>query len=171
MVLASPQLVARVIIRDFDKSLTDTVTDSIYAALSADATTKDGFSASFVAFDELAQSPNRDLFDVLETSTGVWREPMFWVISTQSSDPKHVMSELVDYAKDVNAGVVEDPRFIGVIYEAPETADIWDEKTWHLANPSSAAFGTWMNAGLRRQGQTATGARGGVSELVPQSAD
>ena len=140
MALASPELAARIVIRDFNKEITDAETGSIYVALSADAHNKHGFSASFIAYDELAQAPDRRLFDVLETSTGARTEPLVWIISTQTSDPKHIMSELVDYAKDVNAGVVDDPSFAGFIYEVPETADIWDEQVWKLANPALDDF-------------------------------
>lgn len=140
MILAAPELADRIIIRDFAKELEDVETGSVYQALSADAQTKHGFSASFVVYDELAQAPDRTLYDVLETSVGARAEPLFWIISTQSSDPKHVLSELVDYARDVNSGVVEDPGFVGVIYEAAEEADIWDETTWHAANPALGDF-------------------------------
>jgi phage terminase large subunit-like protein len=140
MILASAELAERVIVRDFAKELEDSETGSVYNALSADATTKHGFSPSFVIYDELAQAPDRRLYDVLETSTGARAEPLFWIISTQSSDPKHIMSEVVDYARDVIAGIVEDPTFVGFIYEAPEAADIWDESTWRLANPALGDF-------------------------------
>jgi phage terminase large subunit-like protein len=140
MALASPELATRIIIKDFNKEITDTVTGSIYVALSADAHNKHGFSASFVAYDELAQAPDRRLFDVLETSTGARKEPLVWIISTQSSDPKHIMSELTDYARDVNAGVVEDPTFAGFIFEVPQEANIWDENSWRLANPALGDF-------------------------------
>jgi phage terminase large subunit-like protein len=140
MALASPELAARIVIRDFNKEITDAETGSIYVALSADAHNKHGFSASFVAYDELAQAPDRRLFDVLETSTGARSQPLTWIISTQSSDPKHIMSELVDYAKDLNAGVIDDQTFAGFIFEAPEMSDIWDEATWRLANPALGDF-------------------------------
>ena len=140
MVMASDELRDRINIKDFNKEMIDVETGSTYAALSADATTKHGFSASFVVYDELAQAPNRQLYDVLETSVGARAEPLFWIISTQSSDPKHIMSELVDYAKDVIAGVIEDPAFVGWIYEAPEDADIWDEAVWRMANPALGDF-------------------------------
>jgi phage terminase large subunit-like protein len=91
-------------------------------------------------YDELAQAPDRRLYDVLETSAGARSEPLFWVISTQSSDPKHVMSELVDYAKDVAAGVADDPAFAAAVFEAPEAADIWDESVWAAANPALGDF-------------------------------
>jgi len=140
MIMADPALSERIAIRDFSKEMEDTETGSTYSALSAEVGTKHGFSASFVAYDELAQAPDRRLFDVLETSMGARAAPLLWIISTQSSDPKHIMSELTDYARDVNAGVIEDPGFVGVIYEAPEGADIWNEATWHLANPALGDF-------------------------------
>ena len=140
MIAASPDLADTVIVRDFAKELEHVETGSTYSALSADATTKHGFSASFVAYDELAQAPNRQLYDVLETSVGARAEPLFWIISTQSSDPQHIMSELVDYGRDVAAGIVEDPSFRAFIFEAPEGADIWSEATWALANPALGDF-------------------------------
>jgi phage terminase large subunit-like protein len=66
MALASPELAARIVIRDFNKEITDAETGSVYIALSADSHNKHGFSASFIAYDELAQSPDRRLWDVLE---------------------------------------------------------------------------------------------------------
>ena len=140
MVLASPELAARIAVSEWNKTLTDVDTGSVYTALSADSRNKHGFSASFVAYDELAQAPDRRLFDVLETSTGARTEPLVWIISTQTSDPKHIMSELTDYAKDVNAGVIDDPSFAGFIYEAPDGCDPWDELNWKLANPALGDF-------------------------------
>lgn len=140
MVLANPELAERIVIRDFDKTLEDSVTGSTYAALSADAKTKHGFSASLVIYDELAQAPDRQLFDVLTTSTAARAEPLTWVISTQSSDPNHVMSELVDYGRQVLDGTVVDPSFYATIYAAPDDADPWDEAVWHACNPALGDF-------------------------------
>jgi phage terminase large subunit-like protein len=140
IVRAVPELEGRIIVRDFNKHLEDAETGSIYYALSADAKTKHGFSASFVVYDELAQAPDRKLYDVLMTSTGGRREPLSIVISTQSADPHHIMSELVDYGLKVNQGILEDPTFYAAIYTAPEDADPWDEKTWHACNPALGDF-------------------------------
>ncbi|WP_020146815.1 terminase large subunit [Thioalkalivibrio sp. ALJ15] len=135
-----PALDARIVTRDFTKSMEDLETGSHYKALSSDAKTKHGFSASCVIYDELAQAPNRNLYDVLATSTAARAEPLMCVISTQSPDPNHVMSELVDYAVQVRDGVVEDPAFYGVVYAAPEDADPWDEEVWHACNPALGDF-------------------------------
>lgn len=135
-----PELEARVIVRDFNKQMEDSVTGSTYQALSADAKTKHGFSASFVIYDELAQAPNRELFDVLTTSTAARAEPLTIVISTQSPDPHHVMSELTDYGRQVLDGVLEDPAFQATVYAAPDDADPWDEATWYACNPALGDF-------------------------------
>ena len=51
--------------------------------------------------------------DVLSTSTAA-RAPLLVVISTQSGDPHHVMTELVDYGQQILDGVLEDPAFLPV---------------------------------------------------------
>jgi phage terminase large subunit-like protein len=140
MLLAVPELAERIIIRDFTKQMEDTVTGSIFMALSADAKTKHGFSASCIVYDELAQAPDRKLYDVLMTSTGGRSEPLAIIISTQSSDPHSIMTELVDYGVKVRDGILEDPTFFPIIYTAPEDADPWDEATWHECNPALGTF-------------------------------
>jgi phage terminase large subunit-like protein len=130
-----PGLRRRVIIRDFNKHLEDVETESNYFALSADANTKYGFSASFIVYDELAQAPDRRLWTALTTSTGARAEPLTVVISTQSPDSESIMSELVDYGIRVQNGE-KDPTFYPVIYTAPEDADPWDEKVWRACNPA-----------------------------------
>jgi phage terminase large subunit-like protein len=135
-----PELDRRIIVRDFTKHLEDVETGSIYMALSADAKTKHGFSASCIIYDELAQAPDRKLYDVLMTSMGGRAEPLAIVISTQSSDPHSIMSELVDYGVQVRDGILEDPTFFPVIYTAPEDADPWSEETWFKCNPALGDF-------------------------------
>lgn len=140
MVKESPELSKRVIIRDFNKQLEDIRTGSIYLALSADVNTKHGLSASCIIYDELAQAPDRKLYDVLKSSTGARSEPLMIVISTQSGDPRHIMSELVDEAEQVRDGIIDDPTLFPCIYRAPEDADPWSEETWRACNPALGDF-------------------------------
>ena len=140
MIQANPGLSDRVIVRDFSKTLEDAETGSTYKALSSDSRTKHGLSASFVVYDELAQAPNRELYDVLATSTAARAEPLMLTISTQSSDPLHIMSELVDYGQQVLDGVIADPAFYACIYAAPDDADPWDEEVWKACNPALGDF-------------------------------
>lgn len=137
---ATPELRNRIIVRDFTKHLEDAITGSSFLALSSDAKTKHGFSASCIIYDELAQAPNRELYDALTTSTGARLEPLTIVISTQSHDPRHIMSELVDDGMQIRDGIVEDDTFFPCIYTAPEEADPWDEATWFDCNPALGDF-------------------------------
>jgi len=135
-----PWIEERVNVKRFTKEIEDLTTGSIYKALSSDAKTKHGFSASFIIYDELAQAPNRTLFDVLTTSTGARAEPLTIVISTQAADDFHVMSELIDYGLAVQREEVEDPTFHLELYAAPEGADLLDEDAWQAANPALGDF-------------------------------
>ena len=110
-------------------------TMSIYRAVSAEAGTKHGFAPSLVIYDELAQAKSRDLYDVLDTSFGAREEPLFIVISTQSNDPEHVLSKLID---DGLAGV--DPTIVCHLHAAKEDCDLEDEAEWYRANPALGTF-------------------------------
>lgn len=136
-----PELQERIIVREHNKYLEDVKSGSVYHALSADASTKHGFSASCVIYDELAQAPNRLLYDVLRTSGGARKNPLMIVISTQSANPQSVMSELVDYGIRVQNGL-KDRSFYPIIYTAPSDADPWNEATWRSCNPSLGKFRT-----------------------------
>lgn len=136
-----PQFSERCHIKNFHKEITDFETGSTYTALSSDARKAHGLSPSFWVFDELAQSKSRELFDNLQTGVGARKEPLGIVISTQSADPHHVLSELIDYALAIEEGALPpDPTFYGKIYAAPEDADPWDEATWFACNPALGDF-------------------------------
>jgi phage terminase large subunit-like protein len=108
---------------------------SVYRAVSAEAGTKHGYLPSVVIYDELAQAKNRDLYDVLDTSFGAREEPLFIVISTQSNDPEHILSKLID---DGMSKV--DPSIVCHLFAADEDCDLNDEKQWAKANPALGKF-------------------------------
>lgn len=113
---------------------------SFYRALSADGRRQHGGNPSFVIYDELAQAPNRELYDVLITSFGAQEEGLFAVISTQSNDPNSIMTELCEDAIKQQAGELDDPTFYGRVDAVPEGVDIYDEANWYLANPALGDF-------------------------------
>lgn len=118
------------------KTLTCYANGSFYRAISAEAGTKHGLNPTFVIFDELAQAKSRDLYDVLDTSMGARSEPLFVVISTQSNDPEHILSKLID--DGISA---RDPTIACHLYEVPEDCkDIFDPKEWKKANPALGDF-------------------------------
>jgi len=115
--------------------------NSFYHALSAESRSKHGLNPSFIIFDELAQfGANRELFDVLQTSQGAQAEPLLFVISTQAASDEAVLSQMIDYGKDVQAGKIIDPTFKLFLWETPIELDPWDEDNWSLANPALDSF-------------------------------
>jgi phage terminase large subunit-like protein len=137
MVRADPELAAKLKIVDSSKTIINYANGSVYRAISAEAGTKHGLNPSMVIYDELAQAKSRALYDVLDTSMGAREEPLMIVISTQSNDPQHLISQLID--DGLNSG---DPSIVCHLYEVPdeEGVDIFDEKNWYLANPALGDF-------------------------------
>lgn len=140
MIEAHPILAGRINVRRFTKELEDHTSGSIYAALSADATTKHGLSPSFVVYDELGQASARGLYDALDTAMGARADPMMLVISTQAATDVAPLSELIDYGTKVRDGIIEDPSFRLFFFTAPPELDPWTEEAWTLANPALGDF-------------------------------
>ena len=135
IIRADPELSMALKVVDSTKTVACYSNGSVYRAISAEAGTKHGLNPSVVIYDELAQAKSRALYDVLDTSMGARAEPLFIVISTQSNDPQHILSQLID------AGTNKaDPSTVTHLYAVPDGADIWDEKTWKLANPALGDF-------------------------------
>ena len=132
---ADPELLALLRVVPSTKSIVCLHNGSFYRALSAEVGTKHGLNPTFVIFDELAQARNRDLYDVLDTSMGARAEPLFLAISTQSNDPEHILSKLID---DGLSG--EDPTTVCHLYAAPEDSDLMDPEGWAAANPALGDF-------------------------------
>ncbi|MBV8780745.1 MAG: terminase large subunit [Phycisphaerae bacterium] len=111
---------------------------SVYKVLSADADNKHGGNSHLVMVDELHAQPNRELVDVLETSMASENrpQPLMIHITTSDFDRPSICNEKHEYASKVRDGVIDDPRFLPVIYEAAQTDDWKDPKVWAKANPN-----------------------------------
>lgn len=130
-----PELRVKIDMVPSTKTMIGRPTGSIYRAVSAEAGTKHGLLPSLVIFDELAQSRNRTLYDVLDTSFGGRLEPLFITISTQSNDPEHILSKLID---DGLSGA--DPSIVCHLHAAEEGCPLDDERQWKRANPALGTF-------------------------------
>lgn len=136
IVRADEELKAIIRIVDSTKTMVCFANGSVYRAISAEAGTKFGLNPTVWIYDELAQAKNRDLYDALDTASGAREEPLAIVISTQSNDPQHPLSQLID---DGLSG--RDPTTVCHLYAVPDDEeDIFDEKRWRLANPALGDF-------------------------------
>jgi phage terminase large subunit-like protein len=120
----------------YRRSIVYTSQGRSYKVLSADAPTKHGLNAHGIIFDELHAQPNRDLWDVLTTSTGARRQPLVVAITTAGWDRNSICWELHDYALKVRDGIVPDDSFYPAIFAAGEEDDWTSPETWQKANPS-----------------------------------
>jgi phage terminase large subunit-like protein len=130
-----PELLAKIDLVPSTKTMVGRPTGSVYRAISAKAGTKHGYLPSVVIYDELAQAKSRTLYDVLDTSFGARDEPLFITISTQSNDPEHILSRLID---DGLSGV--DPSIVCHLFAADEDCELDDEAQWYKANPALGDF-------------------------------
>lgn len=136
MVRRQPVLAKRAKTVDSTKRILTPASASFYRAIPADASGSHGFNASGIVVDEVHVQPNRDLIDVLNTSTGARRQPLTFYITTAGYDRNSICYELHDYAIKVQSGVIEDPTFLPIVYSADEGDDWTDPAVWHKANPS-----------------------------------
>src|SRR4249919_2062003 len=130
-----PELAEMIDVVTSTKTMVGRPTGSVYKAISAEAGTKHGYSPSLVIYDELAQAQKRDLYDVLDTSFGSAAEPLFIVISTQSNDPQHILSQLIDDGLSKT-----DPSIVCHLHAADEGCALDDRKQWKQANPALDVF-------------------------------
>ncbi len=139
MVLQDPDLSS--MSRVYKASKTIVVGDSNYRAISAEANTKHGYNTHLAIIDELHAQPNRDLVDVLITSTGARRQPLIIHITTADFERESICNEKLMYAEGVrdsikNQTTSDDVAFLPVIYAADIEDDWTDPKIWARVNPN-----------------------------------
>lgn len=140
MARMSPYLSRELKVIDSQKRIVHPKSGSVYRAIAADAAGSHGFNSHGIIFDEIHAQPNRELWDVLTTSTGAREQPLVFGITTAGYDRQSICYELDEYATKLITGVVEDPTFWAYIQRAG-TGDDWrSERTWHACNPALGVF-------------------------------
>lgn len=133
MVEAEPELASRS--EPFKNSIVIPETGSSYRVLSSESFTKHGLNCHYIGADELHCWPGRDLWDTLVTSTGARRQPLTVVTTTAGFDRHSLCFEQWDYARKVRDGVIDDPSFLPVLFEAAEDDDWQDPAVWARVHP------------------------------------
>lgn len=134
MLRKNPTLAKRVKIRDSMRRVV--YSDSFLRAIPANEGGSHGFNSHLIVGDELHTWPNRDFYDTLHTSTGAREQPLEVYITTAGYDQTSICYEIYTRARQIRDGVISDPSFLPVIYEADEDGDWRDEATWRKANPN-----------------------------------
>lgn len=118
--------------------ITSTKHGSFYEAISADAGTQHGRTPAFVLADELHVWKKRELWDVLRTGLTKTKGALLIVATTAGRGQENVAFDIVDYARKVALGEIEDPATLPILFEAARDADWRDEALWHRVNPGLA---------------------------------
>lgn len=141
----NPDLFAIVRIRDTAKELDCEALQTIYKALSADASTNLGRSPKLAVHDELGQvkGPRDEFYEAIDTAQGAHENPLTIIVSTQAPREGDLLSIMID---DALAGI--DPLTKVALYTAPEDIDPFSDEALQAANP---AFGDFLNASYCRE--------------------
>ena len=135
-VKASPVLSSKWDVINTTRRITNQDAWGFIRAIPAEVGGLHGHNPSAVLFDELHTQTSRDLYDVLKTSQGSRKQPLFLSITTAGYDRHSICHEVWKYAQQVRDGTIEDPYFLPVIYQIEEGDDWSDENVWKRVNPN-----------------------------------
>ena len=124
---------------DSRKRIIYTKKNSYMQVLSSESYTKHGLSPSCVIVDEIHAHPTDELWNVLTAGTDYARRQQVVMVITTAGvyDKNSIWWRLRSKAIQVQNGIIEDQRFLPVLYLAdPETDDPEDEELWKRVNPS-----------------------------------
>lgn len=111
--------------------------DASYKKISSEATTEHGGSTFLGVIDELHAQPTPELVEVIQTSMASREQPLLLHVTTSDYERDgSVCNTKHDYAVSVRDGLVEDPAFLPIIYEASKGDDWTSEEVWKRANPN-----------------------------------
>lgn len=128
-----------------------------YEALSSDAGTAQGRTPSLIIADECHAWLKRDpraLWGAMRAGAAKVSNSLTVVTTTAGAGQENLAWDIVDYARKVAKGVIDDPATLAVLFEAPRDADWRDEALWHAVNPG-LQFGYPDLEGLRQMAREA----------------
>ncbi len=124
--------------QDYKNRLVNTKRGSFYEAISCDAGTQHGRTPAFVLADELHAWKKRDLWDVLRSGLVKTPGSLLIVATTAGRGQENIAHDIVEDARKVARGEVDDPSILPILFEAEKGEDWRDEAVWYRVNPGLA---------------------------------
>lgn len=129
----SPELAA--LVKSTREGLSFGMTRSIMKPLPNESKSLDGLNIHFACIDEIHESRDRNLYDVLKQGCKARRQPIIGCITTSGFFREGLYDALHEYWTNVANGVVKDDRIFPVIYKLDDEDEWTNEAMWYKANP------------------------------------
>jgi len=110
--------------------------DSELIVTASEASKLDGLNTSFAIIDELHEAPNSLMYNVIKSSMGSRRMPMFCVITTAGFDTTSFCYQLRSYCLDILNKIAIDTAQFCIIYTLDEADDFTNKDVWIKSNPN-----------------------------------
>lgn len=116
------------------------ITFSKMEPLASESKSLDGLNSHCVIIDELHAIRDRNIYEVMKQSMSARRQPLLVMITTAGTVRECIYDDMYDYASNIVDGIIEDDRFLPVLYEL-DSRDEWvDWRMWQKANPGLGAI-------------------------------
>jgi phage terminase large subunit-like protein len=101
---------------------------NVLEAISCDAGTQHGRTPNFALMDELHAWKKRELFDVIRTGLVKVPDTLLVIITTSGRGQENLAYEMIEYARKVARGDIDDPATLPILFETPKEADWKDAR-------------------------------------------
>jgi phage terminase large subunit-like protein len=122
---------------------------SFLEAISGDGAPAHGRTISMALVDELHVFKNAELWKAIKSSLPKTQGSLLVVATTAGRGQENIAFEIVDYARKVARGEIDDESMLPILFETPADADWKDEALLYRANPG-LALGYQDIVGLRQ---------------------
>jgi phage terminase large subunit-like protein len=160
-----PQLREAFNIECFTRAISCYENGGLFRAINAKASTQDGLNPSCAILDEIHAHRTHDLLNVLQSSAGGRRNPLFLFTTTEGYETPGPWPEMRKFGQQVLEGVVEADHFLVIFYAIDDKDDEFDESIWEKSNPLIAASEPLLKA-IRKEATEAKSMPGRHSEFL-----
>lgn len=148
MIKADPILKEMFNVSEHTRTITHLETKATLQVVAADTNTVGGSKGSFILVDEL------HLFGKINGASSMLREARgglasrtegftIWLTTQSDEPPSGVFASKLQYARDVRDGVINNPKFLPLLYEFPkryiENELYKNPENWYVTNPNLGA--------------------------------